>query len=76
MDKRKDHGAVDDPSLNYQFHKLDTIIFLVGKICSHSTSATRSYSRLAGRLADEIRSAKFENFKFIYWMKYLSFCYF
>jgi len=29
--KRKDHGAVDEPSSEQHFCKLDTIIFLVGK---------------------------------------------
>jgi len=46
--KRKDHGAVDEPSSEYQFCKLDTINFLVWKICA---TATGFYGRLAGRLA-------------------------
>jgi len=41
MDKKKDHGT--------QIHKLDAITFLVCKIWSHSSSATRSYGRQAGR---------------------------
>jgi len=48
-DKRKDHGAVDIPFSEQQFHKLDTITFLVWKIWSHSISATGSYGRLVGR---------------------------
>jgi len=31
-DERKDHGTVDEPSLESQFHKIDAITFLVGKI--------------------------------------------
>jgi len=53
-DKRKDHGALDESPSEQQFHKIDTIIFLLWKIWSHSISSTRFYSRLAGWLADEI----------------------
>jgi len=52
-DKRKDHGAMDEPFQN-KFYKLDTITFLVWKIWSHSTSATRSYGRLSGRKAGKL----------------------
>ena len=44
-DEKKHHGAVEQSSLEQQFHKLDTITFVVLKMWSHTPSASGSYGR-------------------------------
>ena len=57
-DERKDHGAVDESSLEQQIHESDDYVWIVRKNWSPRPSATGSYIRQAGkqasRQADEI----------------------
>jgi len=76
MDKRKDHDAVDEPSSEKQFCKLDAIAFIVWKIWSHSTSTTWSYGMQSGSQASWLANKiVVETFKIIYRMKYSTFHY-
>ena len=65
-DEKKLRGAVDKSSSEQHFRKLDTIIFVVGKIWSHTPSASGSYGSLAvqqaGRPAVRRNKGRFENF--------------
>ena len=61
-DKRNRHGAVGKSSLEQHFRKSAAIIFIVRNFWNPTSSATRSYGRLAGRLADEIQ-VNFKIFK-------------
>ena len=47
-DKRNRHGAVGKSSLEQQYRKSNMIIFAVLNFWSRTSSATGSYSRLAG----------------------------
>ena len=48
-DKRNRHGAVGKSSSEQHFRKSAAIIFIVRNFWSPTPSATRSYSRQAGR---------------------------
>ena len=52
-DESKDHGAVDESSLEQQIHKSANYILIVRKNWSPRPSATRSYSRQAGNPAGQ-----------------------
>ena len=54
-DKRNRHGAVGKSSSEQHFRKSAAITFIVWNFWSPTPSATGSYSRLAGWLADEIQ---------------------
>ena len=45
---------MDKRSSEQHFHKSNVITFAVYKFWSHTPSTTRSYGRLAGRLADKM----------------------
>ena len=62
------HGAVGKSSSEQHFRKRDAITFAVLNFWSPTPSATWSYVRLAGWLADEIH-AIFEIFKIHYRLK-------
>ena len=70
--KRKHHGAVEKRSSEQQFRSFNTIMFVVWKIWSHTTSATKSFDRLAGSQADETL-LNLEIFRITYWTKYWNF---
>ena len=54
MVKRKLGGAVDESSADQEIRKFDATVHNLWKIWRPAPSGTRSYSRQAGRLADEI----------------------
>ena len=54
MVERKLHGAVDKSSADWEIQKSEAIVHNLWKIWRPVPSGTRSYGRLAGRLADEI----------------------
>jgi len=61
MDKRKDHGAVDELSSELQFHKLDVINLPF--LCEKSEAIALVLLGLtAGWLAGRQNSAEFKNF--------------
>ena len=61
-DKSNRHGAVGKSSLEQHFRKSAAITIIVSNFWSPTPSATGSYGRLAGRLADKIQ-VNFKNFK-------------
>ena len=61
-DKSNRHGTVDKSSSEQHFRKSVAITIIVWNFWSRTPSATRSYGRLAGWLADEIQ-VNFEIFK-------------
>ena len=62
MVKRKLDGAVDGSSADQKIRKSNATVCNLRKIWRPAPSGTRSYSRLAGKLADKIW-ARFETLK-------------
>ena len=52
-DKRREHGRVDEYSLEEQIHESDDHTFIVRKNRSPSTSGTGFYVSQAGRLSNK-----------------------
>ena len=69
-DKRNRHRAVGKSSSEQHFHK--SAVASLPLLWSPTSSTTKSYGRLAGRVADEIQ-VNLENFKIGCRLKYLSF---
>ena len=67
-DKRNRQGTEGKLSLEQQFCKSDAVTFAVLNFWSRTSSATRSYGRLTGCLADEIQLI-FKIFKIHYRLK-------